>query len=131
MSHVSITLYVLDTIFQTKFFEWFGLLYNISPTLYSCRQAEFAADDFCKSVGMGPELASALDKIVSNMKDEKRNSGEALGIMKGAYACACVYNIDNSPSSERIAIDQLVVRIASDSFDDGRTCREAALERRR
>ena len=83
--------------------------------LSSSRTAEFAADDFAKSIGAGPDLATALQKLDTTTKDYKRDE---LGAFAGAFAHSYIHNPparesmivnfggllrSHPPSSERIA----------------------------
>lgn len=83
--------------------------------LSSSRTAEFAADDFAKSIGAGPDLAAALQKLDTTTKDYKRDE---LGAFAGAFAHSYIHNPparesmiinlggllrSHPPSSERIA----------------------------
>jgi len=63
------------------------------------RAREFEADAFAKSIGAGPDLASALLKLAEFGKGNKveRENGVGLGIARGAFAQSY---IDNPPSRE-------------------------------
>ena len=60
------------------------------------RTAEFAADAFAKSVGAGPDLASALRKLEA-FEGPATRSKDGLGLASGAFASSY---IDNPPARE-------------------------------
>ena len=65
----------------------------------SSRTAEYAADAFAKNIGIGEDLASALEIISSTNRasPQPRDSSQGLGLASGAYAHAY---IDNPPNLE-------------------------------
>merc|ERR1719160_1511904 len=60
------------------------------------RSAEYAADAFAKSIGTGPDLASALEKLEASHATVKRDE-KSLGLASNAFAASY---IDNPPERE-------------------------------
>merc|ERR1712188_261387 len=55
------------------------------------RSAEYAADAFAKSIGAGPDLASALEKLEASHATVKRDE-KSLGLAANAFAASYIDN---------------------------------------
>jgi Zn-dependent protease with chaperone function len=100
-----------------------GMIYTFGATTYAMgtvlrlmhsRTAEYAADAFAKSIGAGPDLASALEKLEASHSKVTKRDEKSLGLAANAFAASY---IDNPRAGTRFVV-----------VDDGRMAADASPE---